>query len=762
MAYGVFDHFLVRMTYTANVSGMIRNLDEAQAKLAETQRQAQALALGMAVAGTAMSTMTAGVIQTGIEWSEQSNRIRAVIYQQGQVWDWNTKQVNAYTDALLNQARVLGSLTTKTPMNVIGGTGVLLRAGWDPKSVYDAIPSILDLAIAGGDKFTTEMATTFMLQVRNAYGDLYSPEHIANLAARVWTQSRLELNELPKAMEKVVGISAALNMPLEELLAVQAALRNMGMAPERGSTLMRGAETLLARTPSDRQAEAFKRLNLEEEQVYDMLVSGNFLEIIRELHRRKATPKDYADLFGVRRMEVPVNISAQMGPEFEKQLQDLYNTTAETGEVEEVRKIVEGHLYGAVMRVKSAWQELNIAAIEGEFGKSVTQISEGLAAILRTMGKMDSMVLLFSGMASAGPTLLLLSGLAQAYAAILFVQIQRKKTEVDLIELQGAQLAFASAEEAKDRAKVAALQYEWNLEHTIHTNRIRMELISEKINAAKFKQQQAMLGIQITTNRHMREMMMMQLRMQAATMDLRTRPGRRVSSLLKEFQAKEDLWASEDVLMMSRVQQPYMSKKERAEMKRLRKETGMASLKLREHKATMRSGQIPYAYFTPNIIRERSETADDYLRAQDRMRRRQADLDRASMGRPREPSMRGFGMLGPAQNPFMQMRSGIGRFFGFALTRFLPLGFTAWMVHDLLKATGIFGGQKNVFDDIGEVRNINTQPASQLQQYNHAPGNIVEIGNITIESVSGDPREQARLFLQSVETATADIDDRRP
>lgn len=170
----------------AQVAQQQRKLGEARQKMERVQSMAGSMAAtGAAGLATGSGALYAGArfMGAGIEFDESMSRVQSLTRL-----DKDSDEMKALRD----QAKKLGAETMFSATEAAAGQGFLAMAGFDPKSITEAMPGLLDMAKAGGN----ELAET------------------ADIASNILTGFGLQANEMGKVGDVLVGAFTRSNVDL--------------------------------------------------------------------------------------------------------------------------------------------------------------------------------------------------------------------------------------------------------------------------------------------------------------------------------------------------------------------------------------------------------------------------------------------------------------------------------------------------------------------------------------------------------------------
>lgn len=158
-------------------------------------------------------------------------------------------------------ARTLGRDTRFSAEDAAGGLAFLAQAGFDAKSRMEALPPILDGAVAT----STDLATTADLvsNVLTGFGaDASETSRFVDVLTNSANASNTSLEQLGDGMAKVAPLAQSLGISVEETAAFLGALGDAGIQGARAGTATKIALTRIAAPTSPKARKALARLGV--------------------------------------------------------------------------------------------------------------------------------------------------------------------------------------------------------------------------------------------------------------------------------------------------------------------------------------------------------------------------------------------------------------------------------------------------------------------------------------------------------------------
>ncbi|MDR2643434.1 MAG: phage tail tape measure protein, partial [Planctomycetaceae bacterium] len=150
-------------------------------------------------------------------------------------YDYTMSRVQAITGAtadqmirLREQAKMLGRTTFFTTAQVAEAQQFLAMAGFNPEQIQNALPNVLNLALAGdmGVAEAADIATNISTPFKIAAEDL---NRVNDVLAKAANSSNTNVHQMGEAFKYVAPVAASTSQSIEELGAAMAILANNGL-----------------------------------------------------------------------------------------------------------------------------------------------------------------------------------------------------------------------------------------------------------------------------------------------------------------------------------------------------------------------------------------------------------------------------------------------------------------------------------------------------------------------------------------------------
>lgn len=221
---------------------------------------------GMAVVTAAVGAASAAVTALGgyavSVGKDFESSMAQVIATMGVTKDTVVDGVNSY-ELLEKAAADAGETTTFSASEAADALNYLALAGYDAAKAADALPSVLDLAAAGGLDlaYASDLATDAMAALGiEATGDNLT--RFGDQMAKTASKANTSVAQLGEAILTVGGTAKSLAGGTAELNAALGVLANRGIKGAEGGTALRNVILALS-APTDKAAEELENLGVQ-------------------------------------------------------------------------------------------------------------------------------------------------------------------------------------------------------------------------------------------------------------------------------------------------------------------------------------------------------------------------------------------------------------------------------------------------------------------------------------------------------------------
>lgn len=281
-------------------------------------------------------------------------------------------------DRLQARARELGATTKFSASEAADGMIFLSRAGFSAEATMATIGDTLRLAQAGAldlgraADIASNILTGFRMNTDQA-------ARVVDVLALAANSANTDVDQLGQAMKFVAPVSAGLGVSLEQTTAAIAALSDAGLQAGMAGTGLRKVLSTLEK-PSSAQTEILRNLGIHTDEV--AISQVGLIGAMERLAKAGIDTGTALELFGQRggpAFDVMVNSI----PKIRASEEALLNAE---GTAERVATMMGDNLNGALLAVKSAFEETILAL--GDLGPTnmLTEAARKLATALRWVG----------------------------------------------------------------------------------------------------------------------------------------------------------------------------------------------------------------------------------------------------------------------------------------------------------------------------------------------------------------------------------------
>ncbi|WP_227369845.1 phage tail tape measure protein [Halomonas sp. M20] len=375
-----------------DVNAHIKTQQERLSKLAQKQKAARDasrrysrdLNRAQAMAGTGAAGLATGgaalyggarLLAPGVDYGAAMSRVQALT---------RLDKDDPRLQALMDQARELGSTTSFSATEAAGAQGFLGMAGFDPEAILAAMPDMLALAKASNAELgrTADIASNLL----SGFG--LAPQEMGRLAdviTATTTRANVDLEMLGESMKYVAPQARAMGLSLEEAAAMAGLLGNVGIQGSQAGTTLRAMMTRLA-APTGKAAGALEALGVNGKDAEGNLrnVPKILADVARATERMgNADRAEYLkNIFGEEPGAGMAELIAQQGAAGVEQFVEILTNAA--GENARVAKVMADNIQGDLLGLNSAWQEIGITITDTNQGplreliQNVTEITRGV------------------------------------------------------------------------------------------------------------------------------------------------------------------------------------------------------------------------------------------------------------------------------------------------------------------------------------------------------------------------------------------------
>ena len=423
-----------RINVIINPGPAVAGAKGVEAQLRRTQGAADSLraTLFRTFAAVGVTAGVVGSIRLLAEYSQAMSTVKAV-----------TQATAAQFAALDQRAQELGRNTRFTATEAATGMVLLARSGFTAEEALTAVEGTLKLAQAGAIDLASA-ASIASNALRGFRLNVNETGRVVDVLATAANASNTDIQQLGDALKFVAPIAAGLGVSIEETTAAIGKLSDSGLQASLAGTGLRRVLSELE-SPAGKTVKILSDIGVTTDQV--KISQVGLTAALKALADAGLDTGQALEVFGDRG-----------GPAFEVLSSALPGVVALTeklrnaaGTANRVAEVMDDNLNGALLRVKSAFEGLIIAAGASGGFNVLTSSANGLAVALNAMT--DNIEAVGAAITILGVGLILLKTslvvtLVAAEAATLAYLRQAAASTllaVSLGGLRGAALAAAGA-----------------------------------------------------------------------------------------------------------------------------------------------------------------------------------------------------------------------------------------------------------------------------------------------------------------------------
>ena len=305
-------------------------------------------------AGSKLAGLAQSSVSVGMNFDASMSQVAATM---GTTVD----QIQSLTDT----AKEMGSTTKFTATQAADALNYLALAGYDANKAAEVLPSVLNLAAAGGMDlaYASDLVTDAMASL-NIEANKQNVDEFGNKLAMAASKANANVSQLGEAILTVGGTAANLKGGTTELTTALGLLANVGIKGAEGGTHLRNI-ILSLQSPTKDAREVMEQLGLE---VYD--AQGNMRQlddILTDLNTvmdgMTQGDKDSIinALFNKTDLAAVNGLLAAQGDQWETLATQIDNADGAMGQMAETQ---QDNLQGVMTSMGSAFEGLQLAVFE--------------------------------------------------------------------------------------------------------------------------------------------------------------------------------------------------------------------------------------------------------------------------------------------------------------------------------------------------------------------------------------------------------------
>lgn len=318
-----------------------RNVDSMQSKtrgLSGQLRKLGPLAAG-AFAGISAGAIGRESLQITRDYSQALSTVKGV----------TTATERQFRD-LKAEARDLGAVTRFSATQAGEGMEFLARAGFNVReSIAGALPTLRlaqagNISLANSGRIASDVLSGFNKEVSEL-------ESVTDMLSVTSTTTNTNIEGLGVALANVGYGAVETKTPLEVVLALLGRLGDVGVKAGVQGNIVRNMMSRLVKFTGEGE-EALRSLGLAEREV--SLESNSLLEVLDKLAEKNITLREATYLFGLEYASNTLAVIKNMDA-VRKNIAAIEDSQ---GATKRLAEIMDDNTNGAVLRMKSAWEEL--------------------------------------------------------------------------------------------------------------------------------------------------------------------------------------------------------------------------------------------------------------------------------------------------------------------------------------------------------------------------------------------------------------------
>ena len=278
-------------------------------------------------------------------------------------------------------ARDLGSETQFSARQAGEAMKFMGMAGFNAAKIMGAVPKVLELAAAAqldmgsAADITTNIMSGFNFKAKDM-------ARVNDILVNTFTNANVSLPQMGEALKKVGPIASKLKFRFTEVAAALGIMGNNGIQGSEAGVALRRAFINLQK-PSKQMSEAMKFMELNFKNADGTMkdltgIVAEYENAVKKGASETQVMTSMMQIFGPRAVAPMLALLS----EGSKGLAAMEEKTKKVGTASEIAKRQMEGLPGALKLVTSAWESVNIALTEGDFGKWVEETTRGFAKVL--------------------------------------------------------------------------------------------------------------------------------------------------------------------------------------------------------------------------------------------------------------------------------------------------------------------------------------------------------------------------------------------
>ena len=397
----------LRVSLGIDTAQFEKGLNSAQKSLSRVGKKMTSVGKSLSLSVSApLAAFGALTLKTAADFETAMNRVGAV-----------SGAVGNDLDNLSALARKMGRETQFSASQAADAMGFLAQAGFGVQEIMDALPGTLQLAASA--QMDLGEAADIVSNVLSGYGlEIEQLSRVNDVLVKTFTSSNTNLQQLGEAMTYAAPIAAAAGVEFEQTAAALGLLGSAGIQASMAGTTLRGAiAKILDITPQ--ASKRMKELGLNFQDAAGKILPLD--QIVQQLAPHADDAGLFMELFGLRAGPGMAVLVRQGADELRSLTNELRNAG---GTAEAIANAQMEGLNGALKRLASAFEGLQLAIANAGILDFITGLTEKLAGFVQRLAETDPALLSFitkiaALVAAIGPVILALGALAAALTFLL-------------------------------------------------------------------------------------------------------------------------------------------------------------------------------------------------------------------------------------------------------------------------------------------------------------------------------------------------------
>lgn len=401
----------LRIDLGMNTAAFEKGTTLAQRELKKLQKQTRKIGRQMRDVGKGMSMyLTAPIVGFAASTAKVAGDFEASMNKVAAVSNASAGELEALTE----KAKEMGRTTQFSASQSADALSFLAMAGFSANEAIEALPGTLQLAAAA--QMDLGEAADIVSNVLTGYNlEIKELGRVNDVLVKTFTNTNTNLQDLGEAMKYAGPVASAAGMRFEEAAAAIGLMGNAGIQASMAGTSLRGAT---ARMLDPKIQSKLKAVGVSVLDANGRLRS--LTDIIQQLEPHADNAGLFMEIFGLRAGPAMAALVSQGSGELDNLIGKLDESGGTAQRIAD--KQMEG-FNGAMKRMASAFEGLQIAMAESGFLDALTDFAEGLANAFQWLGELSPATLkwitIIGGVvAILGPVVFTIGALVSGFAAL--------------------------------------------------------------------------------------------------------------------------------------------------------------------------------------------------------------------------------------------------------------------------------------------------------------------------------------------------------